>query len=97
MKMKDNVFGKSGEPTWTSLAKALRSIKLTSVADKITSDIGIMILLPYTGRFLGVQALGMGNIAVFKYLYFLRMHEVLPLTACMYVSVFTGKICCFND
>ena len=41
MKMKDNVFGQSGEPTWTSLDKALRSIKQTSVADKIKSDIGI--------------------------------------------------------
>ena len=38
--MKDNVFGVSGEPMWTSLDKALRSIKQTSVADKIKSDIG---------------------------------------------------------
>ena len=40
MKMKDNVFGVSGEPMWSSLDKALRSIKQMSVADKIKSDIG---------------------------------------------------------
>ena len=40
MKMKDNVFGVSGAPMWSSLDKALRSIKQMSVADKIKSDIG---------------------------------------------------------
>ena len=41
MKMKDNVFGTSGEPTWSSLVSALRSIKQTTLADKIKSDIGM--------------------------------------------------------
>jgi hypothetical protein len=42
MKMKDNVFGQSGEPTWKSLSVALRSIDQTSVADKIKRDIGML-------------------------------------------------------
>ena len=45
VKMKDNVFGKSGEPTWSSLVEALRSIKQTSLAEKIRSDIGMKLHL----------------------------------------------------
>ena len=41
MKLKDDVFGRSGKPTWNSLTVALRSIEQTSVADKIKRDIGI--------------------------------------------------------
>ena len=47
MKLKDDVFGRSGEPTWNSLTAALRSIEQTSVADKIKRDIGMLSLVQY--------------------------------------------------
>ena len=55
MKLEGNVMVKTGEPTWKSLAAALRSIEQTSVADKIKRDIGIPTctcsLVQYGGKF----------------------------------------------
>ena len=42
--MKDDVFGRSGEATWTSLVKALEEVKQTSLAAQIKKDIGKMSL-----------------------------------------------------
>ena len=38
LKMKDDVFSESGEPTWTTLSDALKSINQTSLADKIIGN-----------------------------------------------------------